>query len=62
MNGRAHIPGLAPGKTAIDAERVRPAMESGRYIPDPDHCIPDGVPRGMHCHHAGSLLKLTGKR
>lgn len=54
---------LPLGPQAIDAEleRVRPALEAGRYIPDLDHLIPDDVSWGSFCHYAGALKRLVGK-
>lgn len=53
---------LASGPEAIDKEleRVRPAVESGRYIPDLDHLIPDDVSWDNFCHFARGLRKLVG--
>lgn len=54
---------LAVGPEAIDREfaRVRPAVESGRYVPDLDHLIPDDVSWANFCHYARGLKALTGK-
>ncbi|NLG51145.1 MAG: hypothetical protein GX552_13640 [Chloroflexi bacterium] len=54
---------LAVGPEAIDAEleRVRPAVERGRYIPDLDHCIPDDVSWPNYVYYAQALKKLLGK-
>ena len=54
---------LARGKEAIDAElqRIRPAVEAGRYIPDLDHLIPDDVSWENFCHYAEALRELVGK-
>ncbi len=54
---------LAIGPEAIDKEleRVRPAMESGRYIPDLDHTIPDNVSWQNYKHYASGLKKMVGK-
>jgi len=51
---------LAAGKKAIDREleRIRPAMEKGRYIPDMDHSIPDDVSWENYLHYAKALKKL----
>ncbi len=54
---------LAAGPEAIDAEleRVRPAVEKGRYIPDLDHLIPDNVSWENYCYYARALQGLVGK-
>jgi len=54
---------LAAGPEAIDREleRVRPAVEGGRYIPDLDHGIPDDVSWQNFCHFAKALRRLVGK-
>ena len=54
---------LALGPKAIDAEleRVRPAMEKGRYIPDLDHGVPDDVSWPNFCYFADRLRDLVGK-
>jgi hypothetical protein len=54
---------LAEGPRAIDREleRIRPAVESGRYIPDLDHCIPDDVSWENYCYYADALKRLVGK-
>ncbi|NIA16170.1 MAG: hypothetical protein GWP08_19075, partial [Nitrospiraceae bacterium] len=54
---------LAEGPKAIDEEleRVRPAVEAGRYIPELDHTIPDNVSWENYCHYADALKKLVGK-
>lgn len=48
---------LAQGPAAIDAEleRVWPAVERGRYIPDLDHLIPDDVSWENYRHFAFRL-------
>ncbi len=53
---------LALGPAAIDAEfeRVRPAVEAGRYIPDLDHGIPDDVSWQDYLYYAQGLKKLVG--
>ncbi|MFI5337865.1 MAG: uroporphyrinogen decarboxylase family protein, partial [Opitutales bacterium] len=52
---------LAIGPAAIDAEieRIRPALESGRYIPDLDHLVPDDVSWANFCHYAERLRELV---
>ena len=52
---------LAIDPAAIDREleRVRPAMEKGRYIPAIDHCVPDDVSWQNYCHYARQLKKMT---
>jgi hypothetical protein len=54
---------LAQDKIAIDneLERIRPALERGRYIPDLDHLVPDDVSWENYCYFASSLKKLVGK-
>lgn len=54
---------LAGGPKAIDAEleRIRPAVERGRYVPDLDHLIPDDVSWESFCHYARALARLVGK-
>jgi len=54
---------LALGPAAIDAEleRIRPAVEAGRYIPDLDHLIPDDVSWDNWCYYAKALKRLVGK-
>lgn len=53
---------LARGPEAIDAEleRIRPAVESGRYVPELDHGIPNDVSWENYCHYAGRLQALVG--
>ena len=52
---------LALDPEAIDQEleRVRPAIESGRYVADLDHMIPDDVPWQNYDYYARSLKKLV---
>jgi uroporphyrinogen decarboxylase len=52
---------LALGPAAIDAElaRIRPACESGRYIPDLDHNVPPDVSWPNFCHYATRLREMT---
>ena len=54
---------LAVGPEAIDREleRVRPAVEKGRYIPELDHLVPDDVSWENYCHYARALKQLVGK-
>jgi uroporphyrinogen decarboxylase len=54
---------LARGRQEIDREleRVRPAVERGRYIPALDHLIPDDVSWDNYCHYAWGLKRLAGK-
>ena len=54
---------LAQGKEAIDREleRIRPAVQRGRYIPDLDHLVPDDVSWENYCYYAESLKALVGK-
>ena len=51
---------LADGYKAIDREleRIRPAVEKGRYIPDLDHLIPDNVSWRNYYYYARELKKL----
>jgi uroporphyrinogen decarboxylase len=53
---------LAAGPEAIDREleRIRPAMEKGRYIPELDHGIPHDVSWQNYCYYAGRLGQLVG--
>jgi hypothetical protein len=52
---------LAIGPAAIDAEleRIRPALESGRYIPDLDHHVPSDVSWPNFCHYATHLREMV---
>ena len=52
---------LAQGPKAIDQEleRVRPAIEKGRYIPDLDHCVPDDVSWENYAYYAGALKRIV---
>jgi len=54
---------LAAGPDAIDREleRVKPAVEKGRYIADLDHGIPDDVSWQNYCYYAEALKRLVGK-
>ena len=54
---------LAIGPAAIDAEleRLRPAVERGRYVPELDHLVPDDVSWGNYSYYARALRKLVGK-
>ncbi len=54
---------LAKDPQAIDREldRIRPALDTERYIPDLDHGIPDDVSWGNYCHYAMKLKQLVGK-
>jgi hypothetical protein len=51
---------LARGPEAIDAElaRIRPAVETGRYIPALDHLVPDNVSWENYCYYARGLGEL----
>jgi len=51
---------LALGPAAIDAElvRIRPAFESGRYIPDLDHHVPPDVSWPNFRHYATRLREM----
>lgn len=54
---------LAMDAAAIDAEldRVWPAVQKGRYIPDLDHLIPDNVPWTNYQHYCHELKRrVTG--
>jgi hypothetical protein len=55
---------LARGPAAVDAEleRIRPAIERGRYVPALDHCVPDDVSWLNYCHYAEALKLLVGKQ
>jgi uroporphyrinogen decarboxylase len=54
---------LAVGPGAIDREldRIRPAMQKGRYIPDLDHNIPDDISWENYCYYAEKLKSAVGK-
>ena len=54
---------LARGPEEIDKEleRIRPAVERGRYIPTLDHLIPDDVSWDNYCHYAQGVKNLVGK-
>jgi hypothetical protein len=54
---------LAIDKPAIDREleRIRPALERGRYIPELDHLVPDDVSWENYYYFARQLKKLVGK-
>jgi len=54
---------LAVGPEAIDGEleRVRPAVEKGRYIPELDHLVPDDVSWENYCYYAEGLKEMVGK-
>ena len=54
---------LVEGHEAIDREleRIRPAVEKGRYIPETDHSIPDNVSWDNYRYFADKLKKLVGK-
>jgi uroporphyrinogen decarboxylase len=51
---------LAAGRAAIDGEleRIRPAVERGRYVPDLDHLVPDDVPWPNFAYYAARLKDL----
>jgi len=57
---------LAQGPAAIDREleRVRPALERGRYIPELDHCVPGGRRQeaGGRRQEAGGRRQEAGGR
>ena len=55
---------LALGPDAIDKEleRIRPAIERGRYAPALDHGVPDDVSWPNYRHFAESLKKMIGKQ
>jgi len=54
---------LAKGKAAIDEEldRVAPALQKGRYIPELDHLIPDDVSWENYRYYVTRLKALVGK-
>ncbi len=54
---------LALGPAAIDREleRIRPAVEKGRYIPDLDHLVPDDVSWENYCYYVAALKRQVGK-
>jgi len=53
---------LAEGPAAIDAEleRVRPAIESGGYIPYTDHSEPPDISFANHCYYMEKLREVCG--
>ena len=55
---------LAYGPQAIDQEieRLRPAVEKGRFIPELDHLVPDDVSWENYCYYARALKELVGKK
>jgi uroporphyrinogen decarboxylase len=63
MMGGVDKRALAEGPAAIDREleRIRPAVERGRYIPNLDHCIPDDVSWQHYRYYAQALRELAGK-
>ena len=54
---------LAVGPEAIDKEleRIRPALERGRYVPALDHVVPDDVSWDNYSYFARALKRLVGK-
>ena len=52
---------IGPDAIEVELERVRPVVESGRYIPETDHSIPDDVSWDNYRYFADRLRKLTGK-
>ena len=52
---------LSEGPEEIDREleRIRPAVERGRYIPALDHLIPDNVSWDNYLHYARALRSLV---
>ena len=54
---------LAQDPRAIDRElqRIKPALQAGRYIPALDHLIPDDVSWDNYCYYAARLRTLIGK-
>lgn len=54
---------LAKGKDAIDREleRVRPAIQRGKYIPELDHLVPDDVSWENYVYFATRLKQIVGK-
>lgn len=53
---------LTTDRAAIDREieRIRPAYESGHYIPAADHSIPPDVPYDNYCYYTEKRRKLVG--
>jgi uroporphyrinogen decarboxylase len=54
---------LAIGQEAIDAEldRVWPAVQTGRYVPDLDHLVPDDVSWANYRYYCEQLkARVTG--
>jgi hypothetical protein len=54
---------LAKDPAAINAEleRIRPAIKTGRYIPDLDHLVPDDVSWENFEHYARRLSEIVGQ-
>jgi uroporphyrinogen decarboxylase len=54
---------LAQDHAAIDREleRIRPAIQHSRYIPELDHLIPDDVSWDNYCYFAARLKNIIGK-
>jgi len=54
----------ALGKKAIDAEieRIRPAVATGKYMPDFDHLVPDDVSWENYAYYVESMKKLVGMK
>lgn len=52
---------LARGPAAIESEleRIRPALASGRYIPDLDHHVPPDVLWPNFCYYATKLREMV---
>ena len=55
---------MADGPEEIDVEldRIRPAVEKGRYIPNLDHSIPHDVSWDNYRYYADNLKRLVGKK
>lgn len=62
MRGGIDKRGLAKGRREIDAEleRIRPAYETGRYIPHVDHSIPPDISFGNYLYYLDNLKKMIG--
>jgi uroporphyrinogen decarboxylase len=52
---------LGPGAIDRELERIRPAVERGRFIPDLDHLVPDDVSWENYCYYVAQLKRLAGK-
>ena len=62
MHGGIDKRAIAAGKNEIDAElaRIRPAYESGRYIPHADHSLPPDISFHNYLYYLDGLKKIIG--